>query len=296
MPYKIWSVNEILTAADMNTYIGNQTVLAFPGTAARTSAIGTPVDGMFSYVGGGTVEVYVGGTVNAWTELGAPASLGDIGDVTISSATSGEVLQWSGTAWINGPSPRIFAGTAARGSAIPSPTEGMLTYLSDVDGLTVYNGSNWVPAASGATLGAGTILQVVNTIKTDVFSTSSATPVDVTGYSVTITPRAATSKILVLVEPFFGGSENAVGLAIKARLLRGATVIAGAGGSEFHNTESGDRVAYPHPLSFLDSPNTTSAVTYKVQMSAAAGTVYLNRTRNISTASSSTITVMEVAG
>ena len=69
MPYKIWSVNEILTAADMNDYVGNQTVLSFAGTAARASAIGTPVEGMVSYVGSGVVEVYVGGTVAAWTTI-----------------------------------------------------------------------------------------------------------------------------------------------------------------------------------------------------------------------------------
>ena len=67
MPYKVWAVNEILTAADMNTYIGNQTVLSFAGTAARSSAVGTPVEGMVSYVGSGVVEVYAG--TAGWTTI-----------------------------------------------------------------------------------------------------------------------------------------------------------------------------------------------------------------------------------
>jgi hypothetical protein len=37
-----------------------------------------------------------------------------------------------------------FAGTAARGSAIPSPVEGMVTYLEDIDDLRTYNGTSWV--------------------------------------------------------------------------------------------------------------------------------------------------------
>ena len=37
----------------------------------------------------------------------------------------------------------VFAGTAARGSAIASPTEGMLTFLKDTDTLTYYDGSDW---------------------------------------------------------------------------------------------------------------------------------------------------------
>lgn len=40
-----------------------------------------------------------------------------------------------------------FAGTAARGSAIPTPTEGMLTYLADTDTFEFYNGTSFVPLA-----------------------------------------------------------------------------------------------------------------------------------------------------
>ena len=37
----------------------------------------------------------------------------------------------------------VFAGTAARGSAIASPTEGMFAFLKDTDTLTYYDGSDW---------------------------------------------------------------------------------------------------------------------------------------------------------
>lgn len=50
-------------------------------------------------------------------------------------------------------------------------------------------------------LGAGAVLQVVQTVKTDTFSTTSPAEtafVDVTGFSVTITPSATSSKILIL--------------------------------------------------------------------------------------------------
>ena len=39
---------------------------------------------------------------------------------------------------------QTFAGTAARGSAIPTPVEGMLTYLSDSDTFQYWNGSSYV--------------------------------------------------------------------------------------------------------------------------------------------------------
>lgn len=43
----------------------------------------------------------------------------------------------------------VFAGTAARGSAIGTPTEGMFTYLKDTDSVEYYTGSNWTPFVSG---------------------------------------------------------------------------------------------------------------------------------------------------
>jgi hypothetical protein len=43
----------------------------------------------------------------------------------------------------------VFAGTAARGSAIPSPTQGMYAHLNDTNALEYYDGSDWVNATSG---------------------------------------------------------------------------------------------------------------------------------------------------
>jgi hypothetical protein len=42
---------------------------------------------------------------------------------------------------------QTFAGTAARGSAIPTPSEGMLTYLADTNTFEFYNGTSFVPLA-----------------------------------------------------------------------------------------------------------------------------------------------------
>jgi hypothetical protein len=39
----------------------------------------------------------------------------------------------------------VFGGTAARGSAIPTPSDGMPAYLQDSDTLTIYNGTDWIP-------------------------------------------------------------------------------------------------------------------------------------------------------
>ena len=60
--------------------------------------------------------------------------------------TSGEVLSASDVNnFLMNQTVMTFAGTAARGSAIPSPTEGMLTYLADTNTLEYWNGSSFLP-------------------------------------------------------------------------------------------------------------------------------------------------------
>jgi hypothetical protein len=191
----------------------------------------------------------------------------------------------------------------------------MVAYLNDSNAIQVYNGSAWVPAASGATLGSGTILQVVSTTKQDAFTTTSATFVDVTGLSATITPRSTTSKILA-----FGhitNSSNDKDVAVQAFILvRGATEV-GSGtpvgarlgaitadntGSELTSSAAGRQSSAS--FSFLDSPATTSATTYKIQIRVTSGkTGAVNRSNTDTdnnaaqnSRTSSTITLMEVAG
>jgi hypothetical protein len=50
MPRKVFTAGDVLTAADMNTYLMNQSVMSFAGTAARGSAIGTATEGMLTYL------------------------------------------------------------------------------------------------------------------------------------------------------------------------------------------------------------------------------------------------------
>jgi hypothetical protein len=155
--------------------------------------------------------------------------------------------------------------------------------------------SGWVNAEAAG--GGGKILQVVSTVKTDVFSTASTTYVDVTGMSVSITPSSASSKVLVIVT-LQGGQSGGDGLF---QLLRGATAIAlstsGSGRNGFAQVSSSyQNSMFTCSIAFLDSPSTTSATTYKVQGVANAGTTFVNRRGvNDSFGGSSTITVMEVA-
>ena len=142
---------------------------------------------------------------------------------------------------------------------------------------------------AASVLPAGSVLQVVQGSYAVTTSTATTALVD-TGLTATITPRSTSSKILVI----FCQSECAnslVNSGFVISLLRGATVIgtpaivAGYGAANINMTIA---------ATFLDSPSTTSAVTYKTQFARSVintGTIVVN-----SDSSTSTITLMEIQG
>ena len=159
-----------------------------------------------------------------------------------------------------------------------------------------------------AALPTGSVLQVVNAVKTDKQSTTSTTYVDITSLTVTITPTSTSSKILVMARINNIGNAGAEITSIK--LLRDSTAITsstaggiaqtnsawatGGGGGMTNNERKINSVA----IDYLDSPATTSATIYKMQMltssAASAGTVNAWQLNN-DLASVSSITVMEIA-
>jgi hypothetical protein len=165
-----------------------------------------------------------------------------------------------------------------------------------------------LPAIDGSALtglgGGGKILQVLQVFKADTFSTTSSSLVDVTGLSIAITPSATTSKILVIVNTNGLATDNSA-----QTLVRDSTVIGGGTvtssrtssyGGSMYNGLIGQPGQFPYNVTYLDSPSTTSAVTYKVQLGAVGGgTAYLGRdtTDNDNAQHARTgqqITVMEV--
>jgi len=166
-----------------------------------------------------------------------------------------------------------------------------------------------VSVGSGATVsgfGGGKLLQVVQTYKTDTASTTSTSFTDVSGFSANITPASTSNKILVLVT-IGGMGENAVSQAF-FRLDRNGSVV-GVGDAVGNRKQISGASIYisnnnsmaSTAFNYLDSPSTTSLLTYKIQFSANAGTVFVNRSHTDSDATTtsrgtSSITLMEIAG
>ena len=159
-------------------------------------------------------------------------------------------------------------------------------------------------ALSWTANGVGKIGQVLQAQKTDTFTSASSSWIDITDLTVTITPSAATSKVLVV---FNIGSIGTYGSAhVALRLMRDSSAIAigDAAGSRIQATHAEylpDAGSYGmHSMSWLDEPATTSAVVYKVQgLAESSNTFYVNRSQTDTDSDSysrcvSTITVMEV--
>ena len=151
----------------------------------------------------------------------------------------------------------------------------------------------------------GGIIQVKQTVKTDSFTSTSTSLVDITGFSVTITPSSNSNKILIYVS--IGICSNSQASATCFALLRGSTNLISNTSGGFADTSNcfastggggtsdNERKTLSPSIMFLDSPSTTSATTYKVQMLTSAGTGFFNQWgQNTDQAAVSTITVMEV--
>jgi len=167
----------------------------------------------------------------------------------------------------------------------------------------IANASLGAVTALPAAISTGKVLQVVETRKTDTASTTSATYSAISGLSASITPASSSNKILVIYNVAVSSGNHA------------HTVISRDSGSSFvgSGVASGSRPAtntYHYEdanssrlgtVTVLDSPSSTSALTYQIYWRTNASTAYINRTQNDVDAgygarSASSITLMEIAG
>jgi hypothetical protein len=257
--YKLFNTGDVLTAAQVNTYLNEQTVMVFADSAARTTALsGVLAEGMMSYLQDtNAVEVYNG---SSWVNVG---NAGDITEVqagvgiSIASGTGPiPVITNSSTDLITTAGDLLYGTAADTVARLGIGTAGQVLQVNS--GATA---PEWATAAAGG----GKVLQVVQGTTSTLVTNGTNVYAD-TGLTATITPSSASSKVLVIV------AQNGVakrtsnsGNAVVINLLRGATGIClfaaytGWTGSNLDNAVGSSGVTY------LDTPATTSATTYKTQ-------------------------------
>lgn len=160
---------------------------------------------------------------------------------------------------------------------------------------------------TGSTYASGHVVQVVQAYKRDVFALSVInTWTDVPGLSVSISPKSSLSKILITAMGYANGASGLVTATV--RLVDGEGNV--IGGSIVEGSRSSGIGSFPTSttdnnsafvMQFLDSPNTTSLKTYKLQIFAdTTNVIYINRSRADVNASYtargvSSITLQEIA-
>jgi hypothetical protein len=287
--FKTFTTGEVLTAADTNGYL-MQGVLVFASAAARDSAITSPQEGQFAYTKDTNGLWYYDGA--AWVASGAT---GDIEGVTAGTGISGGGT--SGTVTITN---SMATEITAKGDLIVGTGSATFDNLAvGTNGMTIVadstasTGLKWATPAGGG----GKVLQVVQATYNTSTTVSVASFQD-TGLSLSITPTLATSKVLVIVnqQALIARSSTDQGHGLK--IFRGAT--------EIYATVNNGSAAYVYvlgststeaktivPMTYLDSPATTSATTYSTKgqplyITNSGQVVYQHGSAN------STITLMEI--
>ena len=165
-----------------------------------------------------------------------------------------------------------------------------------------------IPVDGVPTGGGGGITQVNQVIKTDVFTTSSTSFIDIPGLSVTLTPKFSTSKIFVSFDVAVGHDAATQHTIQLVRQVGGSDTVVNP---VAYN--QGTSIVYGSPANTsgelgwerrhvtyqcIDSPGTASAVNYRLRtyIYSSSKIQYINRCGNSSNATgTSVLTVMEVS-
>ena len=233
----------------------------------------------------------------------AMEALGDAIDtsmVDLKGGTTGQVLAKASSAdmdfsWVAQDDSNAIQNTIvdAKGDLIAATAADTPARLAvGTNGQVLQADSTTATGLKWATAGSGAVVQVKSAVYSTSTSNNTTTYAD-TGLSLSITPTSASNKILVIVQQYQAQAMTVAAYELGAfiRIVRDSTVIYNDGNFVWYSKQ-GDEIGYHRDnstLVYLDSPATTSSVTYKTQQKMYSSTITAQ-----DSGTPSTITLMEV--
>ena len=276
-------LNTAITDADVATLAGSETLTnkTISGATNTLTNIGNASLTNSSITMNGN-PVSLGGTFTSPASYALPSQTGNSGKFL---TTNGTAESWGTVDLTTKTDKATLTTTGDIYYASSANTPARLGIGSANQVLTVSGGiPSWATPAGGG----GKVLQVVQGTSTASVTHTTMTPVDTT-LSATITPSSANSKILVMFSQMIGSEKNQRWTAGTLHLLRTGNIIHnGADGIVLTIVSPDPGTVYINAWQsrvYLDSPSTTSAITYKTQCAVVGDNnfqpkVYLNGNSN----------------
>ena len=176
----------------------------------------------------------------------------------------------------------------------PVGANGTVTLGDSGDTITVPSGVTFTN--SGTATGFGKMLQIVSMTSSSEVNTTNTTYAD-TGLTLAITPTSTSSKVFIMIQCKTTGLDNSSdrGGKVGLQILRDSTIIYGPIATAVYiNSSVSNENRYSqnwNQLQYLDSPSTTSEVTYKLQYNARDNQAWAN-----ADGETGILTLMEIAG
>jgi hypothetical protein len=187
------------------------------------------------------------------------------------------------------------SGTGDFTIAAPNSNTDRTLTLPDVTGNVVTTGDTGTVTETMINGGLGKVLQVVQTQSTTQETFTSGSYTSTSSFSGVITPSSTSNKIFVVADVammYYLSSGNSAHALFRLYRAVGATASAASTGQTYDYGGSGILTSINLPINWLDSPSTTSQLTYVLQVSKQAG----EQARLNYNGGTSRMTLLEIAG